>query len=111
MTNEVKGQLLELAPVPERAPVWAGKEIKQFHNLSDIRREQSAVYWLWRKHGVLKAAEAATAIQALACITATMEAERDCRLAELEADFRELKAELERDAMRSAVAGRLPAAA
>jgi hypothetical protein len=106
VTNEVKGQELDLVSVSEKPPVWAGKEIRQFHNLSDIRREQSAVYWLWRRHGVLTVAEAATAIQALACIKATMEAERDCRLAELEADFRELKAELERDAMRS-VARRL----
>lgn len=96
MTNRVQNQMVELPSNPERPPVWTSKEVKQFHNLSDVRHEQTAVYWLWRRHGVLKAGEAATMIQALGVIKGTLEAERQVEVEKLRAEVADLRAELER---------------
>jgi hypothetical protein len=88
-------------PVPTRAaenpPAYLeGVRIDQFHNLSDLRKEQTQVYWAWRKHGRLKVGEMATAVQALGVIRATMEAERQVEVEKLREEVRELRAELER---------------
>lgn len=87
---------LDPAFLPKKPPIWTAKEIKRFRSLSDIRLEQSAVYWLWRKHGLIGVGHMATAVQALAAIRSTLEAERQLELEALRAEVAELRAELQR---------------
>lgn len=85
---------VEAVPIP----VWSAAATRPFHSLSDVRREQSAVYWLWRKHGRLTVGQMQAATIALRCVGTVMEAERDTRVAELEEKVRHLEEMLEQRA-------------
>lgn len=72
-------------------PVWAADRGRKFDNLSDVRREMVSVYWLWRRAGRLSVGHMGAAVQALQVIAKTFEAERDQRVAELEAKIAEFE--------------------
>ena len=77
-------------------PPWASRGVKKFHSLSDVRAEQTAIYWLWRKHGRLTVGHMTAAIQSLRVIGSVLEAERQVEVEKLREEVRDLRAELER---------------
>jgi hypothetical protein len=95
VSDKVPNQAPDAPEKTRKGPGDAGQRVEQFHNLSDIRQEQTSAYWLWRKYGKVKVSEMQMAVNALGTIGKTMEMERDQRIAELEAKAKEIEAALE----------------